>query len=52
MSFTVTQSRLLNYLLPRAHSVRTGELANHLGVQPNEVVHALLPLRNLSLIHI
>lgn len=46
MSFTVTQSRLLNYLWPRAHSVRTGELAEHLGVQPNEVVHALLPLRN------
>ena len=46
MSFTVTQSRLLNYLLPRAHAVRTDELAKHLGVQPNEVVHALLPLRN------
>ena len=46
MSFTVTQSRLLNYLLPRAHAVRTDELAKHLGVQPNEVSHALLPLRN------
>lgn len=45
MSFTVTQSRLLNYLLPRAHAVRTDELAKHLGVQPNEVSHALLPLR-------
>lgn len=47
MGFTETQSRLLSYLLLRnPNTVRTDELAKHIGVQPTEVSHALIPLRN------